>query len=372
MHILHFYKTCFPDTLGGVQKFIDELATITSTMGVKNTVLALTPSPKIIYHNINGYQICLIPQCFEIASTPFSWKALKYFKELIKKVDIIHYHFPWPFADIVHYLTNVKKPTVLTYHSDIVKQQYLSKLYRPLMYNFLGKIDKIVATSPNYVQSSKVLSSFIDKTTIIPLGLNKKHYPIPSQEILEYWKNRFPNKFFLFTGVLRYYKGLHFLIEAAKHINSPILIVGSGKIEQDLKSLTNRLGIHNVYFLGKLSEEDKIALLTLCYAFVFPSHLRSEAFGLSLLEAAMFGKPMISCEIGTGTSYINHLNNTGSVIKAADSLQLASAMQFFLDHPKQVESMGKNAYSRYNNIFTAEKMSMQYIKLYKNLLSIKS
>src|SRR5690606_23534758 len=100
------------------------------------------------------------------------------------------------------------------------------------------------------------------------------------------------------------------------------------------------LGVHNIHFLGQLSEEDKTVLLMLCYAFVFPSHLRSEAFGLSLLEAAMFGKPMISCEIGTGTSYINYMNNTGYVVPPADSLALANAMQFFLDHPEQVAVMG--------------------------------
>ncbi|AIL65441.1 Glycogen synthase [Rickettsiales bacterium Ac37b] len=370
MHILHFYKTCFPDTIGGAQKVIDELATNTTATGLQNTVLALSTKSEVTSHIINGYQVCLIPQCFEIASTPFSWQVLKYFKEFVQKADIIHYHFPWPFADMVHLLANTKKPTVLTYHSDIVKQQYLYKLYQPLMYYFLKKVDKIVATSPNYVQSSKVLSSFIDKTTVIPLGLDKKHYPIPTKETIEYWKGRFPNRFFLFTGVLRYYKGLNFLIEAAKYVKAPILIVGSGKIENDLKSLSNTLGISNVYFLGQLSEEDKTALLTLCYAFIFPSHLRSEAFGLSLLEAAMFGKPMISCEIGTGTSYINHINHTGYVIAPADSLALAHAMQFFLDHPDQVELMGKNAFNRYNTLFTAEKMSMEYIKLYKKLLSI--
>ncbi|MFV9876048.1 MAG: glycosyltransferase [Rickettsiales endosymbiont of Dermacentor nuttalli] len=370
MHILHFYKTSVPDTIGGVQKFIDELATNTATVGLQNTVLALTTKSEVTHYTINGYQVCLIPQLFEFASTPFSWKILKYFKKFVEEADIIHYHFPWPFADIVHLLTCVKKPTLLTYHSDIVKQKYLSKLYHPLMLYFLKKVNKIVATSPNYVQSSKILSLFANKTSVIPLALDKQNYPIPSKEVIGYWQNKFPNKFFLFTGVLRYYKGLNFLIEAAKYVNVPILIVGSGKIESELRSLVNTLGVHNIHFLGQLSEENKTALLMLCYAFVFPSHLRSEAFGLSLLEAAMFEKPMISCEIGTGTSYINYMNHTGHVVPPADSLALAHAMQFFLDNPEQVAIMGHNAAVRYNSVFTTEKMSTEYIMLYKELLSI--
>ena len=55
-------------------------------------------------------------------------------------------------------------------------------------------------------------------------------------------------------------------------------------------------------FFSRLSDIDKAALLTLCYGVVFPSHLRSEAFGISLLEDVVYGKPMISSEIGTGNT----------------------------------------------------------------------
>ena len=72
-----------------------------------------------------------------------------------------------------------------------------------------------------------------------------------------------------------------------------------------------------VAVLGALDDADKVALLTLCYAVAFPSHLRSEAFGISLLEGAMYGKPMISSEIGTGTSYINIDGETGLVVPMA-------------------------------------------------------
>ena len=62
---------------------------------------------------------------------------------------------------------------------------------------------------------------------------------------------------------------------------------------------------------GEIDDRDKVALYTLAYAFVFPSNLRSEAFGMSLAEASLFGKPMITCEIGTGTSFVNQDGVTG-------------------------------------------------------------
>ena len=66
-----------------------------------------------------------------------------------------------------------------------------------------------------------------------------------------------------------------------------------------------------------------MALLALSYAILFPSHLRSEAFGISLLEGAMFGKPLISSEIGTGTTYINIDGKTGVVVPPSDQMLYA-------------------------------------------------
>ena len=121
-------------------------------------------------------------------------------------------------------------------------------------------------------------------------------------------------------------------------------------------------------FLGKLPDEDKIALLTLCFAVVFPSHLRSEAFGISLLEGAMFGKPMISSEIGTGTTFINVHGETGLVVDPADPAAFRRAMQYLVEHPLEARQMGKNAAGRYRRLFTAHAMVSQYLGLYDELL----
>ncbi|WP_306308099.1 glycosyltransferase [Citrobacter youngae] len=110
---------------------------------------------------------------FEIASTPFSLSCIKKFKELAKQADIIHYHYPFPFMDILHFLCRIKKPTVVSYHSDIVKQKFISRLYSPLMNRFLSSVDCIVAASPNYAKTSTVLQKFESKVKVIPYGLDE-------------------------------------------------------------------------------------------------------------------------------------------------------------------------------------------------------
>lgn len=367
MRVLHFYKTSFPDTMGGTEQVINQIARGAVKLGVQTDVLSLTPEqvPRTI--EIDGYQAHRARLTIQIASTGFSASAFLRFAQLAKKADVIHYHFPWPFMDVVHFATRVKKPTVVTYHSDIIRQKNLLKLYRPLKWKFLGEMTRIVATSPNYLTTSEVLAKYKHKVDVIPIGLDKSTYPDPSTEKLTYWRQKLGPKFFLFVGVIRYYKGLHILMEAAQGIDYPIVIVGAGPIEEELKVQAARLGLRNVYFLGFLPDDDKVALLTLCYGVLFPSHLRSEAFGISLLEGAMYGKPMISSEIGTGTTFINIAGETGLVVPPSDPLALRQAMQYLWENPEQAAEMGRRAEARYWAHFTADRMVRSYVDLYGDL-----
>jgi rhamnosyl/mannosyltransferase len=119
--------------------------------------------------------------------------------------------------------------------------------------------------------------------------------------------------------------------------------------------------------MGALDDHDKVALLKLCYAVAFPSHLRSEAFGISLLEGAMYGKPMISSEIGTGTTYINIHNETGLVVPPSDPQALGEAMRTLWDNPQLAAEMGQRAADRYRELFTSEQMAASYTALYQEL-----
>jgi len=213
-----------------------------------------------------------------------------------------------------------------------------------------------------------VLKKYAEKVKVIPIGIDQAGYLSPSKDALQAWREKLPERFFLFIGTLRYYKGLHILLEANAEKNFPIVIVGSGPIERQLQVLAKKLGLKNVFFLGALGDSDKIALLYLCFAMVFPSHLRSEAFGISLLEGAMFRKPLISSEIGTGTSWINIHNETGIVIPPSDPSALSLAMEKLWNDPVQAKIYGDRAYERYCELFTGGKMVSSYVDLYKSLL----
>lgn len=363
MNILHVYKAALPHSMGGVEQVIHQLAKGATKEGANVEVIAINRGPERTI-NHEGYNVHYLPVLFEVVSTPFSLKAFPKFRKLAKQADIIHYHYPYPFADLLHFTCCPNKPSVVTYHSDIIRQKKLLKLYKPLQRRFLSSVDHIVTTSPNYFQTSGTLQAYSNKVSVIPLGLDESDYPEPSRERLDYWKRRIGDKFFLFTGVLRYYKGLHVLLDALKEIDYPTVIIGAGPEECALKQKAYAYGLKNIYFLSQVSEEDKIALLKLCYAFVFPSHLRSEAYGLALVEAAMFGKPMISCELGTGTSYINIHGKTGYVVKPGNSGELRKIMSRLWTDKYDANKFGRYARKYYAKLFKSSKMIQSYMELY--------
>ena len=283
---------------------------------------------------------------------------------------MVHYYFPWPFADVLDAIACPDKPTVLTYISDVVRQRWLGAAYAPLMWRTLRSVDAIVANCPSYARTSPVLSdaSIRDKVKMIPLGIVEESYPRDGDEsVLRRLGLEVGVPYFLFLGVLRYYKGLHTLVQAAQRVNARVVIAGSGPEGEALQGLARQLGVSNVIFAGQVTDAEKVSLLKGCLALVLPSHLRSEAYGMVLVEAAMFGRPMISCEIGTGTSFVNADSETGLVVPPENPEALAAAMNCLLDDQTLAAHYGQAARRRYEQLFSGDALGKAYAALFREV-----
>ncbi|MEX0961099.1 MAG: glycosyltransferase [Burkholderiales bacterium] len=366
MRVLHIYKTYRHQGFGGVEQLMSELCHATTDLGVSNTIATIGRRREVLHHP--EASIHTFPAELTLASNPFSLGMYRALPALMRNADVIHCQFPWPTADAMLGLLRPSQPVVVTYNSDIVRQRLLLKLYRPLMRRFFDRARVLVATSSNYVRTSQELQPYRHKVRVIPIGLSPQRYPASAPDRLAHWRSRVGEGFFLFVGVMRYYKGLHILLDACAGTQIPVLIVGAGPTEKELQRQAKRLGLAHVRFLGQLPEEDKIALLELCRAVVFPSHLRAEAFGVSLLEGAMFGKPLISAEIGTGSSFVNLHGQTGIVVPPSDPAALREAMLSLLADPEWAASMGRAARERYLRHFQAREMGEAYLQLYRESL----
>lgn len=367
LRVLHVYRTYFPDSQGGLEEVIRQICINSKQHGIESRIFSLSHEALPLIVRREEARVYRSHLDFEIASCGVSFRGLRTFRRLVKWADIVHYHFPWPFADFMHFMAQVNKPTLLTYHSDIIRQRLLGKLYQPLMRRFLSSVDRIVCTSPNYFATSNVLTDFAEKVEVVPIGLNENSYPQPSANKIEQVQDQYGRDFFLFVGVLRYYKGLHILLNAIKNADFKVVIVGSGPTERGLRRQANELELDNVVFAGSVDEETKVALFQLSLSVVFPSYLRSEAFGVTLLEGAMYQKPLISTEVGSGTSHVNVHNETGLVVSPGSAPELRDAMHRIYNNIDASKLFGKRARARYEQLFTGELMGVRYTKIYREL-----
>ena len=365
IRVLHFYRTYWPDSFGGGERVIATVAKGAAAHGVQTEILSLSADPAASCNEHEGVRAEKVAYRIRPGGVEMSFGAIGKLREMAEYADLINYHYPYPFADMAHLAGRIRKPFVVTYHADIVGRRALDAAYHPLRHWFLSRADRILATSQNYVETSPVLARHRNRTSVIPLGMFDLSGEL-DQERVAHWRERLPEEFLLFTGVFRYYKGLEYLLQAAAKTGIDVVLVGGGP-EEDLWRKKGQ-GHANLHFLGSLEDADKYALLSLCRAFLFPSHLRSEAFGLSLVEASMFGKAMISCEMGTGTSFVNQDGVTGLVVPPADSEALAEAMRRLFEDDALARQFGKAARRRYEELFTAERMAAAYADLYREVV----
>jgi rhamnosyl/mannosyltransferase len=365
------YRTYFPDPPGGLQEAIRQIALSTRERGVEPRILTLSPTPTpTVIERPEGPVIREKSWAAPASCDLGGPSAVIRYREMVDWADVVHFHFPWPFADVLHLLGRTKKPTVMTYHSDIVRQKLLGTVYGPLMRRTLRSMSAVVATSPAYARTSETLAACVSKARLktIPLGIIDYRDEPQSPDVQRDLESRLGlaagEPYFLALGVLRYYKGLHTLVEAAPHVRGKIVIAGSGPERERLAALARERGASNVVFAGQVSHEEKIALLKGCRAMVLPSHLRSEAFGMVLVEAAMFSKPMVCCEVGSGTSFVNEDGVTGFVVPPESPRELAAAVNSFADDELLALEMGAAARERYERLFSGPALGEAYRSLY--------
>jgi rhamnosyl/mannosyltransferase len=370
---LHIYRTYFPDPPGGIQEAIRQICLGTQRHGVESTVFALSPTPTPVEIHRPEARVIRSRSWIAPASCDLGGiESFSRFADLASNMDVVIYHFPWPFADVLHQAVRPKVPSIMLYHSDIVRQRLLGAVYAPLMRRTLRLMSAVIATSPSYARTSPILTEpwLMDKVQVIPLGIEDA---LSSAEldstVFQRLGLREDEPFFLFVGVHRYYKGLHTLIQAAKAVQGRIVIAGSGGEQAALQAMAERLNAKNVLFAGHVSDDEKHALLKRCRAFVLPSHLRSEAYGMVLVEAAMFGRPMVSCEIGTGTSFVNAHGESGLVVPPEDPDALSEALNTLLADAHLADELGNGARDRYERLFSGQVLGRSYAELFRSVVA---
>jgi glycosyltransferase involved in cell wall biosynthesis len=366
MRILHIYKDYYP-VVGGIENHIKLLAEAQVTMGHEVTVLVANRNTHTTDTILGGVRVIKVGRLATVASTPISLRLFTHLAS--QRPDIAHLHFPYPIGEMAQLLLGKSKFTIISYHSDVVRQAKLLRLYRPIMLRVLAKSARIIASSQAYLDSSPILPAFKKKCVVIPYGIDQSHLKEPDSAGVASLRDKYgTGPLLLFVGVLRYYKGLQYLLEAMLQVNATLLIVGEGPQGPKLHQQAFQLGLlDRVFFCGRVPDETLPAFYQAADCFVLPACERSEAFGLVQVEALASGLPIVSTELATGTSYVNKNGVSGLVVPPKDSLALANAVNRLIGDTDLRHQLAQGARAR-ADLFQAERMVSQIQEIYENLV----
>jgi len=367
MKILQINKLYSP-WVGGVEKIVQQISEgLNGKNDLNVKVLCCQPKGKGKIGEVNGVKVYRASSFGILWGMPFSFDFFKLFKKISQTADVIDLHHPFFLGDLAIFIFKPKVKLVVHYHSDIIRQKIFEFLLRPITYYTLKRAEKIIVSNPNILQNSPYLKNVQQKCEIIPYGVDlnnfKKGLGGEIKKIMEKY-----GKFILFVGRFSYYKGIEYLIDAMKNVESKLVIIGDGSTKKSLELKIKSLKIKNkIYFLSFQEEKDLINYYQACEVFVLPSIFKSEAFGIVLIEAMACGKPVISTELGTGTSFVNKDGTTGFVVPPRDSKSLSNAIRKIITDNKIAKELGENAFNRVKEEFSLEKMLKKTISIYQNI-----
>ena len=286
--------------------------------------------------------------------------------------DIVVFHYPNPFQTV--FLEKYLKRDfrfILYWHLDITKQKALGKLFHGQTLRLLERADKVVATSPVYIDGSPYLSRYREKCVVIPNCINTDRLVVTDavREKAKRIREENRGKIICF-GVGRHipYKGFTYLVKASKLLDDRFRIVigGAGPLSDALKA--EAAGDPKIAFLGRLSEEDLIAFYSAMDIFCFPSITKNEAFGIALAEAMYFGKPAVTFTIpGSGVNYVNEKDVTGLEVPNGDAEAYAKALLRLADDELLRARCGAAAKQRVENLFLKSRFAEKVRSLMKEM-----
>ena len=394
MRVLHIGKY-YPPFAGGIEHFLADLLPALGTHDVAAAALVHDEQPRRWGGQWPSTSGSSLPKeqeetpiyrapCFgRLLYAPISPAFPVWLNRTIRafRPDLLHLHLPNTSAFWAMAISAARRlPWIVHWHADVVASaidQRLAlayRLYRPFEQRLLATSRAVIATSPPYLEASTALASWRERCHIVPLGLDPNRITDPDPAARVRAERLWGTKGFrvLAIGRLTYYKGHDVLIRAAASLeNSRVLIVGTGEHRERLTALIQSAGLdERVRLPGFQPEADLNALLASCNVLCLPSLERTEAFGLVLLEAMRFGKPVVVSDIpGSGASWVTRQAGHGLLVPPGDAAALAAALCALQHDPDRRQTLGRAGAAALREQFGIEPVAAAVAALYRRVLA---
>ena len=371
MRIVHVYKDYHPPVLGGIEQTLERMARWQVRAGHDVTVIvSASGERRSRTETVDGVRVVRVGEWGRALSSPIC----PGFPAAIARAraDLWHLHSPNPLGEGSFFLASPRGAMVFTYYCDLSRQKALLPVYGPLVHALFRRADVLHAIAPQALErADSLVFPFRDRFNVVPLGLDAERFLAlerdrPGARAL---RERFGDPYLLFVGRLRHYKGLHVLLDAMPRVPARLVIVGEGPKGAELRAQARRLEVADrVHVAGSVDDATLLDHLAAAGIGLLPSSTPTEAFGLAMIEAMASGLPVISTELGTGTSYVNEDGVTGLIVPANDPDALASGIGRLLADPGLRGRMGAAGRIRVRENFTTEAMMRGMDRLYAEAL----
>lgn len=382
MRILHVGKFFAPFS-GGIENFLKLVLEQGADTGLEAAAIVHhhergLPFQRDTFASADGtYTVYRVPSHGKLLFAPLSPRFHYYLARVIEdfRPDLLHVHVPNVSALSLPLLDCCRGiPMVLHWHADVVASRFhwglaaAYQFYRPFETRLLARADRVIVTSPSYLQSSEPLAAWRDKCDIVPLAL--KPGPSLGPASTPQPVSGLGLKV-LCIGRLTYYKGHQVLIKAVAELpDVQLKVVGSGPLRRELtQSVTMLRAEDRIHILGQQSDQDLEALLQDCDCLCLPSIERTEAFGLVLLEAMRAGKPAVVTDVeGSGMAWVVQHEKSGLIARAGDVDSLREALRWLARHPDERQQMGRAGQARLLEHFSIDRVFEQMAGVYQQLV----
>ncbi len=362
MRIVHVYKDYHP-TRGGIEHHIQVLAEAQAAAGHSVRVQVASKRGQPARSSLAGVEILRAPSLLTVRSMPVSPGLVRRVRR--ESADILHVHSPFPLGEFALRNAPAGLRVVATHHSDVVRQKWLLRLHAPFYRQFLKRADVLLPTSPTYAATSPWLRPHAAKCRVVPLGVDLQRFhpatrPAPTDAA--------PLQL-MFAGRLRYYKGLDTLLRALAQPGAPpvrLAVCGSGPMGPAWERLRDELGLgEQVRFLGEVDDATLVRTYQQADLFVLPCNCRAEAFGTVLLEAMACALPCLTCEVGSGTSWVVRDGLTGCVVPHSDPPAMAAALRRLDRDRAALRALGEAGRRRVEADFSHDAMARGVDEAYR-------
>lgn len=371
--ILHVSKYYYPFSGGTEQIARDCVLALKETYNQK--VIAFNDGKEDKIDIVDGVEVtkcgCFTKVSAQSLSTTYKRRLHQIMMEF--SPDIVIFHYPNPFVAelLLKELTYSHAKLIVYWHLDIIRQKILRTFFGPQNKKLLARADKVIATSPNYIEGSPWLQSVKEKCVVVPNCINVERMKITpeiEQRAEEIRKENEGKTVCIAVGRHTEYKGFSYLIQASKLLDNKFQIYITGKGELTEKLHEEARDDEKVTFTGRIDDTELKALILASDIFCFPSITKNEAFGLALAEGMYYEKPAITFTIpGSGVNYVSLNGVTGIEVENCNIKKYAEAMRILSQDEKLRLKYGKAGKERVEKNFLSTQFCTNVTKVINNL-----